>query len=97
MQQIEKGQDSSISITKNNEKYYITTLQLYCLCITFTRKCNEEVIFVAIAEKDEYKSALPEQQKVRDLVMARLEQIKEGKTKCFNAVCDRFEKSTETK
>lgn len=46
---------------------------------------------MAIAVKDEYKSALPEQ-KVRDLVMAGLEQIKEGKKKDFNAVCDRLEK-----
>ncbi len=50
------------------------------------------MIFVAIAEKDKYKSTLPEQQKVHNLVMAGLEQIKEGKTKDFNAVCDRLEK-----
>jgi len=32
------------------------------------------------------------QQEVRDMVMAGLNQIKEGKTKDFNTVCDRLEK-----
>ena len=48
---------------------------------------------MAVAEKEEYQRALDEQQKeVRNLVMEGLEQIKEGKTKDFNAVCDRLEK-----
>ena len=45
------------------------------------------------ALKNDYQSALNEQKKeVRDLVMAGLEQIKNGKTKDFNTVCDRLEK-----
>lgn len=45
------------------------------------------------ALKNDYQSALNEQKKeVRDLVMAGLEQIKDGKTKDFNTVCDRLEK-----
>ena len=48
---------------------------------------------MVVAVKEEYKRGLDEQQKeVRNLVMAGLEQIKEGKTKEFNAVCDRVEK-----
>ena len=45
------------------------------------------------ALKNDYQSALNEQKKeVCDLVMAGLEQIKDGKTKDFNTVCDRLEK-----
>lgn len=45
------------------------------------------------ALKNDYQSALNEQKKeVRDLVMAGLEQIKDGKTNDFNTVCDRLEK-----
>lgn len=45
------------------------------------------------AFKNDYQSALNEQKKeVRALVMAGLEQIKDGKTKDFNTVCDRLEK-----
>lgn len=33
-----------------------------------------------------------QQEEVRNLVVAGLEQIKAGKTKDFNAVCDRLEK-----
>ena len=45
------------------------------------------------ALKNDYQSVLNEQKKeVRDLVMAGLEQIKDGKTKDFNTVCDRLEK-----
>lgn len=43
--------------------------------------------------KNDYQKVLDEQKKeVRELVMAGLEQIKEGKTKDFNTVCDRLEK-----
>ena len=58
------------------------------------RNTNKKgLIFMAVAIKEDYKRALDEQQKeVRNLVMAGLEQIKEGKTKDFNVVCDRLEK-----
>ena len=40
-----------------------------------------------------YQRALGKQKKeVRELVMVGLEQIKEGKTKDFNTLCDRLEK-----
>lgn len=53
----------------------------------------ERTDFMAVAVKDDYKLALEEQKKeVRSLVLAGLEQIKEGKTKDFNSVCDRLEK-----
>lgn len=48
---------------------------------------------MAVAVKSDYQWALNEQKKeVRNLVIAGLEQIKEEKTKDFNAVCDRLEK-----
>ncbi len=48
---------------------------------------------MATAVKNDYHQALAEHKKdVRNLVMAGLEQIKEGKTKDFSAVCDRLEK-----
>lgn len=48
---------------------------------------------MALALKEDYQRALKEQKKeVRELVMAGLEQIKEGRTKDFNTVCDRLEK-----
>lgn len=48
---------------------------------------------MAIALKEEYLRALSEHEKeVRHIVMAGMEQIKEGNTKDFNAVCDRLEK-----
>ena len=48
---------------------------------------------MAIVMKEDYQRALDEQKKeVRELVMTGLEQIKEGKTKDFNTVCDRLEK-----
>ncbi len=48
---------------------------------------------MAVALKEDYQKALDEQKKeVRELVMAGMEQIKEGKTKDFNAMCDRLEK-----
>ncbi len=51
------------------------------------------MISMAIAVRDDYQKALEEQKKeVRNLVLEGLEQIKQGKTKDFNAVCDRLEK-----
>ncbi len=48
---------------------------------------------MSIAIKENYQRALDEQKKeVREFVMTGLEQIKEGKTKDFNTVCDRLEK-----
>ena len=49
--------------------------------------------FMAAITKKDYQIALEEQKtEVRNLVIAGLEQIKEGKTKDFNSVCDRLEK-----
>lgn len=46
---------------------------------------------MAVALKEDYQRALDEQKReVQELVMAGLEQIKEGKTKDFNTVCDRL-------
>ena len=54
---------------------------------------TERIDFMAVALKEDYQRALNEQKKeVQELVMAGLEQIKEGKTKDFNTVCDRLEK-----
>lgn len=48
---------------------------------------------MAVAVKKDYRIALEEQKtEVRNLVLAALEQIKEGKTKDFDSVCDRLEK-----
>lgn len=48
---------------------------------------------MAAALNEDYQRTLHEQKKeVHELVMARLEQIKEGKTKDFNTVCARLEK-----
>ncbi len=48
---------------------------------------------MAITEKDNCIKISEEQKvEVRNLVVEGLEQIKEGKTKDFNAVCDRLEK-----
>lgn len=53
----------------------------------------ERTDFMAVAIKEDYQRALDEQKKeVRKLVLAGLEQIKEGRTKDFNTVCDRLEK-----
>lgn len=53
----------------------------------------ERTEFMVVSLKEDYQRALDEQKKeVRELVMAGLEQIKEGKTKEFNTVCDRLEK-----
>lgn len=46
---------------------------------------------MSIAVKNDCQGALNEQKKEsRSLVMAGLEQIKNGKTKDFNEVCDRL-------
>lgn len=48
---------------------------------------------MAVALKEDYQRVLDEQkQEVRELVMSGLVQIKEGKTKDFDTVCDRLEK-----
>ena len=48
---------------------------------------------MVVALNGDYQSALDENKKeVREMVIAGLEQIKEGKTKDFNSVCDRLEK-----
>ena len=48
---------------------------------------------MAVALKKDYQKTLDKQKKeVREFVMAGLEQIRKGKTKDFNAVCDRLEK-----
>ena len=50
------------------------------------------MISMVVAVKEDYQRILDEHQKeVRNLVMAGLEQIKEGKTKDFNTVCDSLE------
>lgn len=51
---------------------------------------------MAVAVKEDYQRALNEQRKeVQSLVLAGLGQIKEGKTKDFNTVCNRLEKKYE--
>lgn len=48
---------------------------------------------MAVAVKQEYASIKEaHQEEVRNLVLAGMDQIAEGKTKDFNAVCDRLEK-----
>ena len=48
---------------------------------------------MAATLNEDYQRTLHEQKKeAHELVMAGLEQIKEGKTKVFNTVCDRLEK-----
>ena len=48
---------------------------------------------MAVAVREDYEVALEEQQlEVRNMVLAGLEQVKAGKTKDFNEVCDRLEK-----
>ena len=48
---------------------------------------------MAVALRRDYRKALDEQKKeVQNLVLAGLEQIKEGKTQDFDSVCDRLEK-----
>ena len=51
------------------------------------------MISMVVAVKEDYQRILDEHQKeVRNLVMEGLEQIKKGKMKDFNAVCERLEK-----
>jgi hypothetical protein len=46
-----------------------------------------------VAIKDNTQTILDEQNlEVRNMVLAGLEQVKEGNTKDFNEVCDRLEK-----
>ena len=53
---------------------------------------------MAVAVKEDYQRAIDDQKReVRELVMAGLEQIKEGKIKDFNTVCDRLEKKYRDK
>lgn len=53
----------------------------------------ERTDYMDLALKENYQRVLDEQKKeVRELVMAGMEQIKKGKTKDFNTVCDRLEK-----
>ncbi len=48
---------------------------------------------MAVAVKQDFVSVREaHQSEVRDLVLAGLRQVKEGKTKDFNKVCDRLEK-----
>ena len=48
---------------------------------------------MAVAMNSQYNAALKEQQKeVREMVLAGLGQIQEGRTKDLDEVCDRLEK-----
>ena len=48
---------------------------------------------MALAMNNQYNAVLEEQQKgVREMVLAGLGQIQEGRTKDLNEVCDRLEK-----
>jgi hypothetical protein len=48
---------------------------------------------MAVAIKENYQAILDEQNlEVRNMVLAGLEQVKNGNTKDFNEVCDRLEK-----
>ena len=48
---------------------------------------------MAVAVREDCKAVMDEQRlEVRKMVLSGLEQIKEGKTKDFNEVCDRLEK-----
>lgn len=47
---------------------------------------------MALAARDEYKISIEkQQQEVREMVLEGLEQVRMGKTKDFNEVCDRLE------
>lgn len=48
---------------------------------------------MAFAVKDDYKKTIEtNQNEVRKIVLDGYEQVKQGKTKDFNSVCDRLEK-----
>ena len=48
---------------------------------------------MTVAVREDCKAVMDEQRlEVRKMVLSGLEQIKEGKTKDFNEVCDRLEK-----
>jgi hypothetical protein len=48
---------------------------------------------MAAAIKEDYQAILDEQNlEVRNMVLAGLDQVKNGNTKDFNEVCDRLEK-----
>ena len=47
---------------------------------------------VAVRKEDYLKEMQDHDKEVRDLVMAGYEQAKQGKTKSFDAVCERLEK-----
>lgn len=55
---------------------------------TGTRK---DGLIMAVAIKNEQIN-IKQQKEIRPLVMAGLQQVTEGKTKDFNAVCDRLER-----
>lgn len=47
---------------------------------------------MALAARDEYKISVEKQRlEVREMVLEGLEQVRMGKTKDFNEVCDRLE------
>lgn len=56
-------------------------------------KFLKEIGIMSVAVTPDYMKALEQQQaEVRQLVIDGLKQVKEGKTKDFNTVCDRLEK-----
>jgi hypothetical protein len=51
------------------------------------------MVAMAVAVREDYQAVLDEHNsEVRNMVLAGLEQVKNGKTKDFNEVCDRLEK-----
>ncbi len=81
---VEKAVDITCQIAYNKDK------QKHI--INLTRKGD----YMSVAVNNDYNHAIEAQQKeVRDMVLAGLENIKEGKTKDFNEVCDRLEKKSQ--
>lgn len=73
-------------------KYHKNISTTISVFIVFDYALGRIDFMVAVTKKD-YQIALEEQKtEVRNLVIAGLEQIKEGKTKDFNSVCNRLEK-----